>query len=287
MYKETKDEKNKYKVLMEEHPLLFARRKLPMTQTCMCWGIEAGPGWYQPLRSLCDQLELINLTTGKQFGFVIRAEQVKEKYGTLRFHYNLEYKPPFWRKVLASPFNLLAWLIKVDFKSERVNVGRSAGDDFKNYKTVWHPRFLFWLHMLFRRISTWIEFAPINDHWVAVVHGAVQDTVDKLIADAEKECMDYCEDCGYQIGTDWSPRCETQGWISYICKNCAEKRGDTYSITNDKTGETRFYMGDKDITEEYMEQRKQHEAEMRKHCEEAKKEDKELKKEDTTNEQEG
>ena len=56
---------------------------------------------------------------------------------------------------------------------------------------------------------------------------------DKIIREAEDECYNTCEECGSQIGTDWSPRCETSGWIRYICSRCAE--------TIDKCGYVRTY----------------------------------------------
>jgi hypothetical protein len=43
--------------LFEKYPKIFAQRKLPMTQTAMCWGIETGDGWYTILDKLCHQIQ--------------------------------------------------------------------------------------------------------------------------------------------------------------------------------------------------------------------------------------
>lgn len=71
--------------LYKKYPKLFKQRKLNMTQTCMCWGIECNDGWYKLLDVLCSLLQWdIDRNNHKQ----IEAVQVKEKYGTLRFYTN-------------------------------------------------------------------------------------------------------------------------------------------------------------------------------------------------------
>ena len=71
--------------LFKKYPKLFEQRKLPMTQTCMCWGIETnGKGWYQLLDALCSSLQWDTDRNGYP---QIVATQVKEKFGTLRFNY--------------------------------------------------------------------------------------------------------------------------------------------------------------------------------------------------------
>lgn len=49
-----------------------------------------------------------------------------------------------------------------------------------------------------------------------------------LIRNAEKQCSETCEQCGSQIGTRWSPMCQTVGWISCLCPSCAEKSNVEY-----------------------------------------------------------
>ena len=248
--KKTKEEKSRYEKLMDEHPLLFARSSLSMTRTCMCWGIECNEGWYTPLRDLCDLLETLNLTIAKQFGLVIRAEQVKEKYGTLRFYYNIEWTVPLWRKIVAAPFDAIAWIFDTDFKPEKIDEGRKEGNTFKNYRTIWHPRWRHWMYNFFGTISARIKYCGDADKKTATGMGALQYMVDTLIENAEHECYCTCEECGHQIGTDWSPRCETEGWITYICDECAAKRNVNYSFTDPKTGKLKYFNGKTDITEE-------------------------------------
>lgn len=64
--------------LYKDFPNLYQQRKLPMTQTCMYWGIETGDGWFDLIYELSDKITKIDPE--------VQAVQVKEKYGTLRFY---------------------------------------------------------------------------------------------------------------------------------------------------------------------------------------------------------
>lgn len=68
-------------------PTLYKRRKLPMTQTCMCWGIEPGDGWFDIIMDLSQTLEPYAISDG------VRAEQVKEKFGVLCFYVSNYVEP--------------------------------------------------------------------------------------------------------------------------------------------------------------------------------------------------
>ena len=68
--------------LYDRFPALYRQKDLPMTQTCMCWGIEPDDGWFDLIWMLSLALEDETKTTGT----VIEAMQVKEKFGGLRFY---------------------------------------------------------------------------------------------------------------------------------------------------------------------------------------------------------
>lgn len=74
---------------MSRFPILFQHRKLSMQETCMCWGIECPKGWYHILDQLCTVLEFLNMEFTKNHGVAIVADQVKEKFGTLRFYFTI------------------------------------------------------------------------------------------------------------------------------------------------------------------------------------------------------
>lgn len=69
--------------LFSKYPKIFIQKKLSMTETAMCWGIECGDGWYWLIDMLCNQIQYdIDKNNEPQ----IEAVQVKEKFGGLRFY---------------------------------------------------------------------------------------------------------------------------------------------------------------------------------------------------------
>lgn len=85
-------------------------------ETCMCWGFSHSDGWYDILEHLCEAATYTYSTSievdeedGKRLGLEVNdynqkyyfkvnppqmiADQVKEKFGTLRFYYHLEFDP--------------------------------------------------------------------------------------------------------------------------------------------------------------------------------------------------
>ena len=62
----------------------------------------------------------------------------------------------------------------------------------------------------------------------------LESEAEKRVRQAEADCYNTCEKCGNHIGTDWSPRCETIGWITYICDSCAEKGKFMYMKNGEK-----------------------------------------------------
>lgn len=52
----------------------------------MPWGFEHGDGWCELIETLCARLDTI---LQEEPGALIKVKQVKEKFGGLRFYYNL------------------------------------------------------------------------------------------------------------------------------------------------------------------------------------------------------
>lgn len=85
------------KKLCEDFPELFANRNGDMRTTCMVWGFEHGDGWEKIIRECAEQLTYLSKVTGAKF----TASQVKEKFGTLRFYFDMEIpdgaeQAPIW-----------------------------------------------------------------------------------------------------------------------------------------------------------------------------------------------
>lgn len=72
--------------LVRDFPNLYRRRNLSARETCMCWGFDVGDGWEPLVRELSAKLEAIILTLPEAERESYAAEQVKEKFGGLRFY---------------------------------------------------------------------------------------------------------------------------------------------------------------------------------------------------------
>jgi hypothetical protein len=77
-------------LLCKKYPKMMVNRNLPMTETCMCWGFDCGDGWYNILNQLMGNIQH-HIDWKNRKGEVVpqvTLDQVKEKFGTLRFYYS-------------------------------------------------------------------------------------------------------------------------------------------------------------------------------------------------------
>jgi hypothetical protein len=119
-----KDEK-----LCKDFPEIFKNRYASMQETCMCWGFECGDGWYDLIYTLCKDIQhhinnkLKNLSKKEQENIRVVADQVKEKYGGLRFYY-------------SGGDEYIGGM--VDFaESMSYNICEDCGNKAKNYNDGW------------------------------------------------------------------------------------------------------------------------------------------------------
>ena len=154
---------------MERFPILFQDSKKSMTETCMCWGIECPIGWFHILEQLCTVLEFHNMEFVKNYRIAIVADQVKEKFGTLRFYYTIR---------------------DVD------KTGIAVSSDF--------------------------ELSPEKENQLRIAKDYLEMLADNIICEADVMTEKTC--AAYGTPLDKDNFVETKGWISYICKECDEKR---------------------------------------------------------------
>ena len=95
-------------LLCEKYPKMMVNRNKSMIETCMCWGFECGDGWFNILDQLMSNIQHHIDWKEKQRSWAIRfnstappedmrpvpesilqvtLDQVKEKFGGLRFYY--------------------------------------------------------------------------------------------------------------------------------------------------------------------------------------------------------
>ena len=73
--------------LVKKYPKILRDYKGDMMQTCMAWGMECDDGWYKLLDKCMEKLQYICDLCSKDGREVqVVANQIKEKYGTLRFY---------------------------------------------------------------------------------------------------------------------------------------------------------------------------------------------------------
>jgi hypothetical protein len=70
--------KENTETLIKDFPILYRGHKDPPTKNLMCFGFECGNGWFQLVYDLSKQISEICPR--------VKAAQVKEKFGTLRFY---------------------------------------------------------------------------------------------------------------------------------------------------------------------------------------------------------
>ena len=76
--------------LCKKYPKMMVNRNKPMMETCMCWGFECGDGWFNILDQLMGNIQHHIDWKNKNSEVVaqVTLDQVKEKFGTLRFYYS-------------------------------------------------------------------------------------------------------------------------------------------------------------------------------------------------------
>jgi hypothetical protein len=77
-------------LVCQKYPLIFANRYRPMNETAMCWGFDCGDGWFNIVDQLCSNIQHHIDWKNKKEKVVeqVVADQIKEKFGTLRFYYS-------------------------------------------------------------------------------------------------------------------------------------------------------------------------------------------------------
>jgi len=82
------------KALCQKYPKIFKNRDGSVMDTCMAWGFECDSGWFDVIDILCHEIQHYldwkykDLPEDERDAMQVVADQVKEKYGTLRFYYH-------------------------------------------------------------------------------------------------------------------------------------------------------------------------------------------------------
>lgn len=251
----------KYDKLMNEYPILFQQKTKTPMETCMCWGICCDEGWYEPLNKLCFNLQFLNKTYYSKYKCRIQADQVKQKFGGLRFYYTVVYEPNLFFRMIRNGFYYLSYLINksVSFKYKIVvdenekevqtcvqitqkeyndlenknatNIKKQNGKFYKNkivkqakkgHKQLLNHKFLHKIDDICVVILNKIARIKPNKKQ-EIILGVLNDISDSLIRQCEQSCWDTCQICGEK--NDYSKKniITTNGWVKRICRDCSNK----------------------------------------------------------------
>lgn len=82
--------------MCQTYSSLFRERGMSKMESCMHWGFDIGKGWYPILDQLCQKLLVLQEQSGLQLIF----KQIKEKFGTGRFYFDIHHpKPNFLKRI--------------------------------------------------------------------------------------------------------------------------------------------------------------------------------------------
>ena len=253
-------DKNREEMLDKLHDETIKSCPMLYSGTGRCW--ECGSGWYNVLADASRQIEGLNVL-GRPYGVKIVSSQIKEKFGTLRWYYDIVRRQTFPERVIGK----ILPSFNYDFKMQRVEieppstyqetreVTQEEYDEAnksrwinaiytkdektgKFYRTItvqkcakveYRPTRLKAFYRLRNRILDFkIKFGSLMDKIFDsndqdAIVALLESKMDEIVNKAEKACWRVCERCGRTIGEDWSPRVETSGWITYICQECAAR----------------------------------------------------------------
>jgi hypothetical protein len=106
---------------------IFQDRNKSMDLTCMCWGFDIGPGWYPYLDSLCKKITAISEITGIK----VIASQIKSKFGSARFYYDLRIETPKINKKDIEIFSDIISEMVNTFEESSYNICSECGQYYK------------------------------------------------------------------------------------------------------------------------------------------------------------
>lgn len=198
--------------IYEQYPALYRQKDLTPQQTCMCWGLSVGDGWYAVINYISEHLTRLAET----YDVVIEASQVKEKFGTLRFYYDFKlgkswtYKPTLFGKVLTW-LRDQAWLWKLlRFKHggkptwifTAIIEQQNRAYKFKGKTKTGKNRY------------GWDYGTKVN------AYKSVSDQISEVTNVGELMSGMVCEDCGSTVDVTT----EGPNWVTTTCDKCRKAK---------------------------------------------------------------
>lgn len=169
--------------LFDKYPKLFRQKDLSMNETCMCWGIETGDGWYSLIDSLCSHLQW-NIDHNNK-DYVIKSRILRFIHPYITFL--------GWRLKGKFGYNFRMLYSRINSKWKRIYI------DSERYPQI-------------EAVQVKEKFGGLRFYT-----NISSNEQEAAISFAESLSYKICENCGtmQNIG-------QTKGWVSTLCKECAK-----------------------------------------------------------------
>lgn len=177
------------KDLYRKYPKIFRQKDLPKTETCMCWGIDTGDGWYQILDNLCACIQ----------GHVdSKLDSLKRRKEYLTFWICV--------KDFALCFKSLYW-IRRPYMWKR---------ELLQFKELWN------LRKPIDEARYQVEACQVKEKYgtLRFYVDYADEEVNGMISMAEAMSASTCEACG----STQDAKVRGKGWLSCRCKICWDKK---------------------------------------------------------------
>lgn len=119
--------------ILENNKILYCMHKKPMTETCMCWGLDVPNVWLNEIDDLSKKLEGMNSLVYPVHKVRIQADQVKNKFGILHYYFSVMIDPPALINAYENTVELAMRLIrKINFKLKMVTDKEAYDETIKD-----------------------------------------------------------------------------------------------------------------------------------------------------------
>jgi hypothetical protein len=173
------------KKLFDKYPKIFRQKDLPMTQTCMCWGVDCGNGWYNLIDTLCACIQ-------NHVDSTISDIQHRKEYLTIWICIS-----DLFRRIRS--YFLYPRILKHSLLQFREWWGYQHRLNYDRYQ---------------------VEASQVKEKYggLRFYVDRSNETVDGMISLAEALSEKICDECG------GPGRPNDMGWISTLCDSCRNKR---------------------------------------------------------------
>lgn len=187
--------------LYQDFPDLFQNKSLPMSKSCMYWGVDVDDGWEPIIRQMCNSLAYVM----DKYDVKVVFDQIKEKFGTLTVYHHTVYGKS-WKHKKCYVLNFIESICRKFrfWKKAQIVANYRFGKEWSlNGKNkIPYSR------------NGWSDYSRKMN-----AAKGVDELVQDIISHARKASEIVCENCGI-TGADQNSR----GWIKTLCEECKQKK---------------------------------------------------------------